>query len=192
MRSSAADVLRDVAGILDSLGIPYVVGGSIASSLHGEARYTRDADVIVDLPEDRLEPLAKALEPRFYVSRDAMREALRTRDCFNAVEPESGFKIDSFILGRGAFDLEEFRRGIREPSPPAGRSPLMYKTPEDTILRKLQWYRAGGEVSDQQWLDVLGVLAVGRDRLDHVYLDRWASELGVTDLLAKARAEAER
>lgn len=192
MRNGAADVLRDVCGILGSLGIRCVVGGSIASSVHGEARYTRDADIIVDLPMDRVEPLAKALEPRYYVSRDAMKEAVRRRDSFNAIEPESGFKVDFFILGRSAFDLEEFRRGVHEPNPPEGRPPIVYKTPEDTILRKLLWYRAGGEVSEQQWHDVLGVLAVGRGRLDVAYLDRWAAELGVTDLLAKARADTER
>jgi len=192
MSISAADVLRDVVGILDSLGIRYVVGGSIASSVHGEARYTRDADLIVELLADRIEPLANALEPRFYVSRDAMREAVRERDSFNAIEPESGFKVDFFVLGRGAFDLEEFERGAREPFPPEGRTAIVYKTPEDTILRKLLWYRAGGEVSDQQWNDVLGVLATCRAKLDNAHLDRWASQLRVTDLLAKARAAIER
>ena len=190
MPGDAADLLRDVAAILDSLGIRYVVGGSIASSLHGEARFTRDVDIIIELSADRIEPLAAALQPRFYVGLDAMKEALRTRDSFNAIDPESGLKVDFFVLGRSAFDLEEFRRGMREPSPPRGRAPLVYKTPEDTILRKLQWFRAGGEVSNQQWHDVLGVLATCRGRLDEAYLDRWAVELGVTDLLTKARAQA--
>jgi hypothetical protein len=188
MSRNAVDVLRDVAAILDSLGIRYVVGGSMASSVHGEARYTRDADIVVDLAPNRVEPLAEALEPRFYVSRDAMREAVRARDCFNAIEPESGFKVDFFVVGRTAFDAEELRRGIREPSPPTGRPGLVYKTPEDIVLRKLLWYRSGGEASDRQWHDVLGVLATCRGRLDEAYLDRWAADLGVADLLAKARA----
>src|SRR5256885_1308825 len=66
---------------------------------------------------------------------------------------------------------------------------LVFKTPEDTILRKLEWYRAGGEVSEQQWRDVLGVLAVGRARLDDAYPDRWAASLQLADLLARARRE---
>jgi len=192
MPRDAVDVLRDVATILVSLGIRYVVGGSIASSVHGEARYTRDVDLIVDLTENQVEGLAGALEPRYYVSRHAIKEALRARDSFNAIDPESGFKVDFFILGPGSFDVEEFRRGIREPAPPPGHTPIVYKTPEDTVLRKLQWYRSGGEVSDQQWNDVLGVLATCRGRLDETYLDRWALDLGVSDLLAKARAEAAR
>jgi len=116
MPGDAADLLRDEAAILDSQGIGYVVGGSIASSVHGEARYTRDVEIVVELSADRLEPLANALQPRFYVSLDAMKEALRARDSFNAIDPESGLKVDFFILGRSAFDLEEFRRGMREES----------------------------------------------------------------------------
>ena len=185
-----SELLGDVARILDELGIPYVVGGSFASSLHGEARFTRDADIVVELPADKVEPLARALMPRFYVSTASMREAIRDHSSFNAIHPESGFKIDFFILGDAPFDREEFRRRM-----PAGAAPtmgpvVMYKTPEDTILRKLQWFRAGGEVSEQQWKDVLGVLGVCRGRLDEPYLDRWAAELRVTDLLAKARDQA--
>jgi hypothetical protein len=150
MSRHAVEILREVAGLLDSLGIPYVVGGSVASSLHGEPRFTRDADVVIELAEHQLAPLARALEPRFYVSLDAMREALRSRQSFNAIQPESGFKIDFFALGSSPFDLEEFRRRIPGPASAPEQAALMYKTPEDTILRKLQWFRMGGEVSEHQ------------------------------------------
>ncbi len=61
---------------------------------------------------------------------------------------------------------------------------------EDTVLTKLEWYRMGGEVSDRQWRDVLGVLKVQGKRLDLAYLRRWATELGIADLLERALAEA--
>ncbi len=63
-------------------------------------------------------------------------------------------------------------------------------TPEGTILAKLEWYRIGGEVSERQWRDVLGILEVQGDRLDFVYLRQWAKELKVSDLLERALIEA--
>jgi hypothetical protein len=67
---------------------------------------------------------------------------------------------------------------------------LFIKAPEDTVLRKLLWYRAGSEVSDRQWHDIVSVLRVGGPALDAVYLDHWAARLGLVALLARARGEA--
>ncbi len=66
------------------------------------------------------------------------------------------------------------------------------KTPEDTVLRKLLWYREGGGVSDRQWRDVVEVLRVSGRSMDHAYLSGWAERLGATTFLEKARADAER
>lgn len=68
--------------------------------------------------------------------------------------------------------------------------PLLVKSPEDTVLRKLLWYREGGSVSERQWRDVMAVLRESGAALDAGHLDRWASRLGLEDLLARARAEA--
>lgn len=191
MPDTRIEIVARVASILDGLGVPYVIGGSLASSAHGAPRTTADADLVVDLREDQIDDLARQLGPDFYVSREAMREAVRVRDSFNAISFAAAFKIDFFVLGRDPFDQEEFRRRVPQAMGDDRPYSLMLKTAEDTVLRKLAWFRKGGEVSDQQWNDVLGVLAVCRGRLDSSYLDRWAAELGVTDLLAKARGQAE-
>lgn len=62
---------------------------------------------------------------------------------------------------------------------------MYVKSPEDTILRKLLWYRMGGEVSDRRWSDILGVVQVQGERLDRDYLAKWAPQLRVEDLLAQ-------
>jgi len=83
----------------------------------------------------------------------------------------------------------------------ARRSPYVLSTdpeqsayvasPEDTILAKLEWFRIGGEVSDRQWRDILGVMKVQAGKLDLEYLLRGARLLKVADLLEKAIGDAE-
>jgi hypothetical protein len=57
-------------------------------------------------------------------------------------------------------------------------------------LHKLYWFRLGGEVSERQWDDVLGVLNVQGSALDQVYMKHWADVLAVLDLLQQALLEA--
>lgn len=174
---------------LDCLQIPYVIGGSLASSTHGIARTTRDADIMADMSEQHVQPLVQALGGAFYLSEDAMREAIARRSSFNLIHLASGFKIDIFIKPRTAFaQLQLERRNTQAVFPEP--APLLYVlSPEDILLNKLVWYKLGGGVSDRQWDDVLGVLKVQGSRLDLSYLKRWAKELNVDDLLERALTE---
>jgi hypothetical protein len=189
MLDPPADLVVPVARILDRLGIPYFVGGSLASAAYGFPRTTLDADLVIDPTREQVDGLREALQDDFYVSRDAMAQALKERDSFNAIHLSSGFKIDFFILGRGAFDRESFnrRRPIKLDEP---EEVLFFYSPEDTVLRKLEWYRKGGEVSEHQWRDVIGILVVQHGRLDDAYMKRWAATLGVSDLLERVTSEA--
>jgi hypothetical protein len=65
---------------------------------------------------------------------------------------------------------------------------LYVHSPEDILLQKLRWFRLGGERSDRQWRDVLGLVQVQGPRLAVEYLRRWAEQLLVADLLEKALA----
>lgn len=183
------EFLLYVAELLERLGIPYHVGGSIASSAHGMYRASADIDFVIDPTSDQLDALVRALEPGFYVSRSAMAEALSSRSTFNAIHDETSFKIDFFIKGTAPFDAEELRRSIRQEVGGERGHAVLLKSPEDTVLRKLEWFRRGGEVSERQWQDVLSILAAARGQLDETYLERWALELGVADLLDRARQE---
>ncbi len=60
-------------------------------------------------------------------------------------------------------------------------------SPEDVILFKLEWYRRGGGASARQVEDARDVYALQKGGLDEAYLDRWATELGVRDLLDSLR-----
>jgi len=184
-------VMLLVVESMEKLGIPYLIGGSLASSIHGIARATRDADIIADIQEKHAEVLADGLKDRFYVDSEVIKEAIRHRSFFNFIHLDSMFKIDVYILKQDAFSKEEFKRRKRIVVNLSPEKTAYVATPEDTILSKLEWFRMGGEISDRQWNDVLGILKVQRGRLDMDYLQRWARELNLADLFKRSLEEAE-
>lgn len=190
MPNTQLEALGRVVRLLDGCGISYCVGGSLASSYHGVSRTTADADIVVDLRPEQLSAMANALEAEFYVSRDAMREALREKRSFNAIHLETLFKVDFFVLGDAPFDREEFHRRAPRQLAELPDVHVSLMTAEGIVLSKLRWFRSGGEVSDHQWRDILGVLVASGSRLDLAYMERWAARLGVSDLLSRASAEA--
>lgn len=175
---------------LEDLSIPYHLGGSFASSLHGVPRQTQDLDLVVDLQPTKVALLVSELQGDFYVEPEMIRSALRRRGSFNLVHLETGFKVDVFVKGREPFDAQEFERHHPKHLTQDPPRQVMVKSAEDTILRKLEWYQMGGQVSDRQWNDILGVLRVKREELDEGYLRRWARELRVEELLEQALAAA--
>jgi hypothetical protein len=184
------DVALEMARAFESLGIGYFLGGSFASSMQGEPRATNDIDFVVDLPPSKVESLAQTLGPDFEVDVESLLEAARQRRTWNIFHLPTAVKIDLFILQHAPFDLSEFSRRRAVELGPA--MSLVVKSPEDTVLRKLLWFQAGGGVSERQWRDVVQVLRVSGAAMDETYLVQWAERLGVTELLARARTEAGR
>jgi len=180
-----------VADVLDALGVSYAIGGSFASALHGVMRATMDADLVADLRLEHTDPLAQALGNAFYADVEMMRDAIRRHSSFNLIHLETTFKVDVFVAKPRTFDRSQLaRRQLYLLSEDPERHAYVTSA-EDIILSKLECYRIGGEVSDRQWRDVLGVLKVQGDRLDRDYLRRMATELKVADLLERAFGEAE-
>jgi hypothetical protein len=175
---------------LDALGVPYAIGGSLASAVHGVMRSTMDVDLVADLGLEHVESLARALGDAFYADLDTMRDAVRQRASFNLIHLETSFKVDVFVARPRPFDRFQLARRQLHRLSDDPEFHAYVTSPEDTILAKLDWYRMGGETSDRQWHDVLGVLKVQADRLDGDYLTRMAAELGVADLLGRAFEEA--
>lgn len=175
---------------LEKLNVRYLIGGSLASALYGVPRTTMDADLVADLRMEHAEPLACALASAFYVDAEMVRDAIRQQRSFNVIHLETAFKVDIFVRKKRAFDESQLARRTSQVVATDPERTAFVASAEDTILAKLEWYRIGGETSERQWRDVLGVVKVQGGRLDKNYLWDWAAQLGVADLLEKILKEA--
>jgi hypothetical protein len=190
--SAASDpiaIALRVATAIESAQGTYFVGGSVASSLQGDPRSTNDIDFVISLPLGQIGALADALGADFEIDRDMLRDALLRASSANGFYLPVLTKIDFFGLGHEPFDEIEFARRRSVAVGPNGES-LVIKSPEDSVVRKLLWYRQGGGVSDKQWRDIVSILRVSRDHIDTAYLLHWAQRLVCEDLLARAQADA--
>lgn len=182
-------ILRRMIVIFDELQLTWALGGSVASSLVGEPRTTIDVDVAVRVDESAGEALLARVSPDFYVPLDAAREAIRTHASFNVLDVDSSMKMDIFVVGDGLLDRLQIDRRVRVDLPEVPEGIWVTSTP-DQVLRKLDWFRQGGGVSDRQWRDVVGILRVHIDTLDLDRLRSDADELGLSVDLVEALAQA--
>lgn len=175
-----------VLDALTRLGVRHFVGGSIASSAHGMPRASIDADVVAALLPAHAEALAAALRATYYVPEQRVIDAIAHQGSFNVIHFETMIKVDVFVV-RNAADRQSLDRAQLLRLEGGAQVPVC--SPEDTILAKLEWFRRGGEVSERQWTDVVGLLRVGRS-IDRSYLTDHAGTRGVADLLNRAVAQA--
>ena len=180
----AATIL--VADALEALGVLYAITGSLASALHGVMRASMDADLRLE----QAGPFARALGEAFYADPEMMRDAIRQHSSFNLIHLDTMFKLDVFVARPREFDRAQLARRQLHLLSEDPEQHAYFASAEDIVLSKLERYRLGGEVSDRQWRDVLGVLKVQGDRLDQDYIHRMSSIMGVADLLSPAFEEA--
>jgi hypothetical protein len=190
--SDLVTALRPLADALDALGIPYFIGGSVASSAHGIARASLDTDVVALLEPEHVDAIVSRLGSAYYIPVDRLRTAAASKLWCNFIHLATMFKIDLFVSKGRQFDRRATARARRQPLD-EGPDPLQVPvaSAEDTVLAKLEWFRSDGETSEPQWWDIVGVLRVNAD-VDRSYLREWADSLGVTDLLERALADVGR
>lgn len=186
-----ANGLSQLLAVFDRMEIPYLIGGSVASSAHGIPRTTMDVDLVADIREDQVEEFAGLLQASFYADAPSISEAIKRGRSFNLIHNQSVYKFDIFPLRRDAYSRESFGRRRFMELRTFGPEPIecAVAASEDTILRKLEWYRIGGETSERQWNDLRGVLKISGAVLDYAYMREWAKVLKVDDLLEELLAE---
>jgi len=191
VQNEPLEVTLLVTGTLEALAVPYFIGGSLASALYGMVRNTQDSDIVAAMKPEHLEPFLAALQEDFYLDEEMIADAIRRSASFNIIHRETMFKVDVFIPIQRRFLQSQFSNAREHTfTISEAHASACFAGPEDTVLAKLEWYRSGGEVSDRQWRDILGILKTRAGELDPDYLRRWGEELGVRDLLERALQEA--
>ncbi len=183
--------LEPVVDLFERLAIPYQIGGSVAASTFGEARSTLDVDLVAAIEPREVAAITAALRGTYYADEELILDAVRHRSSFNLIYLPQYFKVDVFVVKDTAYAQGALHRHTLARLANSGSTrEFRFATPEDVVLSKLDWYRKGGETSERQWSDILGVLRVQAGKLDLPYLRQWAVEIAVTDLLARALADA--
>lgn len=178
---SLEKLLLKIASILDKLRIKYFVTGSLAVSVWGRPRSTADIDIVIKLVEPQVEPLAKALRKIFqagYIDEDTARYAIRTKGEFNFIDPDTGLKVDFWIIKDDKATEVEYSRRIAKK---VDSQRIYFVSPEDLILNKLIWYKQTD--SNRHLEDIEGILE--KSKLDLKYLKKWAKYKGVLGILNK-------
>ncbi len=189
---NAPEIIQAITPLVDvfeRLSIPYYIGGSVASSIHGRRRATQDVDIIAAIQRHHIQTLIKLLENEYYIDGDMIKDAIRHQSSFNLLHNDTGVKVDVFVLKTSAFAQHELSRAQEEVIEP-GTRPFYFATPEDIILNKLSWWKMGGGTSTRQWNDIVEVIRHKATILDLSYLRQSAPSVDVTAILEQALTDA--
>jgi hypothetical protein len=176
---TTTDLMLLVADVLNDLEIPYAITGSLASTYYGEMRTTNDVDIVADVPPWKIAELAsKFPPPDFYVSDDAIRQAIAQRGQFNIIHPASGYKVDVILPKDSQHDQLQLARA--QPTVARPGKEVLFASPEDVIIKKLESYDEGG--SDKHLRDIASMLKVSGARIDRQYITDWSARLGLSEI----------
>ena len=171
--------------VLEATRIEYFVTGSTASIYYGEPRFTNDVDIVVRLDAKLADELSRAFpQDEFYLSRDAMLDAVRNRGQFNVIHPSSGLKVDFMIASSSEFDAQRFQRVVRVPFTEG--TDICLASIEDVIVKKLEYYGMGR--SEKHLRDIAGILRINGDEVDLGYVELWSTRLGFCEAFAELMA----
>lgn len=184
---SQPELLIKIIDFLELNKIEYMVTGSVVSSLQGEPRTTHDIDIVVSISKTTTAILIESFQPpRYYLSQDAIEDAINRSSMFNLVDTSGGDKVDFWLLTDDAFDKVRFKRKYKEDFPGIA---MFVSRPEDTILMKLRWAKLSGG-SEKQFLDACRVYELQYNILDVSYMNQWVEYLSINEEWEKLKEKA--
>lgn len=178
-------VLRAVLPTLEQLGIPYLLTGGIAATLHGRPRFTQDIDVVIAPTKTQLSQLLDALNPNFAVNHDAARDAYARHGEFNAIHRTLIFRVAFWFSTGHAFDRKRLARAQGMEVAPALKARVA--TAEDVIISKLLRLQQGA--TERSADDIRGILRARGWNLDLAYLEEMVREMDLQAIWVPLRPE---
>jgi len=169
------DVLKDVTNRLSGNKIDYMLTGSFAMNYYAQPRMTRDIDIVVILESDDIKRVTEIFDEDYYVSDEAVEDAIKHQTIFNLIHFRNLVKVDIIVRKNNEYRKHEFERRQKVD---IGNFEIWIVSKEDLILSKLYW--AKESKSEMQIGDVRNLLATA---VDKEYLLQWAGKLGVKELL---------
>jgi hypothetical protein len=182
--TASLQALACLAEAFNRLQIKYFVGGSLATSLHGVMRSTQDIDLIIEVAPYDVDRLSVELGANFEIDIESFREAAKTHRSCNIFFLPEFTRIDIYVPENSSFNFSRMnrRQSVRIPGV---ATDIFVASPEDAVLKKLEWFRKGEEISRRHWDDVLSLAKLHANALDRPYLEEWAAMLGVSNLIQR-------
>lgn len=173
-------LLIDCLRRLEGSGVDYMLVGSMAGNYWGVPRSTHDIDFVIEYGTTQVADILAAFRDEFFIQKVSVESALKPPHQFNALDNRSALKVDFFRVAGDDYEFERFRRRKRIT---LFDQPAWIAMPEDVLLHKLRWHTISP--TDRQLTDARGICLVSGDVLDRDYLNHWAQQIGVSDLLKK-------
>lgn len=162
-------LLKLVVNKLDRLKIPYMLTGGLAVSFWGLPRTTHDIDIVIEVSKEDKEKIVNIFKKDFYISEEAVKQAIERRFTFNIVHYKSGVKVDFWLTKKDHHKIFEFQRKLKKKI--FGKE-IYIISPEDLILEKLLWYKESQ--STRHLEDIEGILKISK--VDLNYIKNWAEQ----------------
>lgn len=177
------DLIRFTIALFDRYKIRYLLTGSFAVSYYGRPRATHDIDFIVEISKKDSTKIMKLIEELgsdFIIDSQQIKEAILDKSEFNILHPETGIKLDFWIVGDNEFEKGKFKR---KKITLIDNQKINIVSAEDLILTKLLWCKTIR--SERHLDDCKGILKVQKNKLDNEYLTKWLNKLKLGDLFSE-------